>query len=126
MTSRDLARSGHPRHDVGDEGPGCAEVVGRALAVICAGIERAIPLTIRDGGACDKRGPDRLVSLAQATKKAATGAAFPRWSESLPQMLFISTLRSLSKSSSICSWVMISGGESAMMSPVVRIKRPSL
>ncbi len=39
-------------------------------------------------------------------------------------MFFISTLRSLSTSSSISAFEMISGGDSAMMSPVVRISRP--
>ena len=37
----------------------------------------------------------------------------------------LSTLRSFSNSSSICSLEMIKGGDSAMMSPVVRISKPS-
>lgn len=105
---------------------GTAKVVARAHAVICAGIERAIPLRIREEGAGDKRGTGDVVSLAQALRKGGLAGRLSETVRGLPQMLFISTLRSFSKSSSICSWVMISGGESAMMSPVVRIKRPSL
>jgi hypothetical protein len=46
------------------------------VAIICVGIERAIHQTISDGRCTDKRSGHRMVSLAQAIKKAAARAAF--------------------------------------------------
>ena len=66
------------------------------------------------------------VALSLEQKKRPLAAAFSNTAKAVLQMFFISTLRSLSNSSSISALVMISGGESAMMSPVVRIRRPSL
>ncbi len=108
------------------ETAGAAEVVGRALAVICVGIERAIPSTIWEGGGGDKLDEIEAASFGQGMKKAATWAASSGINRDDTQMLFISTLRSLSNSSSISACEMISGGDSAMMSPVVRIRSPSL
>jgi hypothetical protein len=60
----------------------------------------------------------------QKRKKRPLPAASDPDSKPYAQMFVISTLRSLSNSSSISSLEMISGGDSAMMSPVVRISRP--
>ncbi len=64
-----------------------------------------------------------LILIMTITLSPRSGKGPRTWQETL-QILFFSTSRSLSKSSSICCFSMISGGDSAMMSPVVRIRRP--
>jgi hypothetical protein len=61
---------------------------------------------------------------AASSKKGGIAAALAIVMRLAAQALAISTARSFSNSSSISALEMISGGDSAMMSPVVRISRP--